>query len=148
MAPENSRTTTSTHSAVAAAVTKKLSASAQNPSSSTGRRPCRSDSAPSTGDATKFARLNANVMRPNQNVWSAPEPVKRPTIAGSTGTMGPIDTMSIRTVAMMNGMAAPRAASLRTVVRCFLGDLHVVDVALAHARGADLHELGLLVQLG
>src|SRR5512147_820070 len=33
------------------------------------------------------------------------------------------------------------------VVRRFLHDLHVVHVRLAHARGRDLHELGLVAQL-
>ena len=33
------------------------------------------------------------------------------------------------------------------VVRCFLGDLHVVYVRLAHARRSDLDEAGTLYQV-
>jgi hypothetical protein len=61
--------------------------------------------------------------------------------------------MSISTVIMMKGMAAlarpacggaevMRGASFHAVVRRFLGDLHVVDVALADAGRGDLDELG------
>src|SRR4051794_1130601 len=39
------------------------------------------------------------------------------------------------------------ATSLRPIVRRFLGDLHVVHVALAHAGGGDLHEFGALAQV-
>src|SRR5688500_585874 len=38
--------------------------------------------------------------------------------------------------------AAP--ASAGAVIRRFLGDLHVVHMAFAHASGGDLHERGLL----
>ena len=83
---------------------------------------------------------------PYHHACSVCDAVKLPTSAGSTGTIRPIDTMSISTVIMMNGIAAwrlpasPAGASLGgrssfgAVVRRFLRDLHVVDVALADAR--------------
>jgi hypothetical protein len=55
---------------------------------------------------------NAKVTAPYQNAWSACEPVKVPTSAGSTGMMSPIDTMSISTVSMMKRIAAGRAAGV------------------------------------
>mgnify|MGYP001565961312 CR=1 FL=1 len=66
MAPLTSRTAISIHMAVDSAVAKKLSASPQNPSSSTGRRPWLSESAPKTGAAKKFARPKAKVTAPYQ----------------------------------------------------------------------------------
>ncbi len=51
---------------------------------------------------------NANVTAPYHNVCSAADSVKLPTSAGSTGTIRPIDIMSISTVIMMNGIAAWR----------------------------------------
>ena len=50
----------------------------------------------------------AKVTAPYHNACSVCEPVKLPTSAGSTGTIRPIDTMSISTVIMMNGIAAVR----------------------------------------
>jgi hypothetical protein len=108
IAPLKRRTTISIQSAVASAVTKKLSESAQKPTSSTGRRPKRSESAPSTGDEKKLAKLNANVTAPYHHACAVCDAVKLPTRAGSTGTIRPIDTMSISTVTMMNGIAARR----------------------------------------
>src|SRR3982074_1991581 len=49
------------------------------------------------------------VTAPYQKAWSACEPVKLPTSAGKTGMIRPIDTMSIRTVSMINGIAAARS---------------------------------------
>ena len=108
IAPLNRRTAISIHSAVASAVTKKLSARPQKPSSSTGRRPKRSESAPRIGEPKKLAMPKAKVTAPYQNACSVCEPVKLPTSAGSTGMIRPIDTMSISTVTMMNGIAAVR----------------------------------------
>src|ERR1017187_4552703 len=99
----------SIHSCVASAVTKKLSERAQKPTSSTGRRPNLSESAPSTGDETKLAMLNENATAPYHQACSVCDEVKLPTSAGSTGTMRPIDTMSNSTVIMMKGIADCRA---------------------------------------
>ena len=52
--------------------------------------------------------LNANVTAPYHHACSVCDAVKLPTSAGSTGTIRPIDTMSISTVIMMNGIAAWR----------------------------------------
>src|SRR5258706_7273026 len=43
--------------------------------------------------------------------------------------------------------AAGACPSINMIVRRLLGDLHIVDVGLAHAGGSDLHELGLGVHL-
>ena len=110
IAPLNSRTVISIHNAVAIAVTKKLSASPQKPTSSTGRRPKRSDKPPMIGEPKKLAMPKANVTTPYQNAWSACEPVKVPTNGGSTGMIRPIATMSISTVSMMKRIAAVRSA--------------------------------------
>src|SRR5438477_4914379 len=48
---------------------------------------------------------------------------------------------------VVHGVARPSAASLHPVVGRFLGDLHVVHVALADPGRGDLHELGLVVHL-
>src|SRR5262245_46137236 len=48
------------------------------------------------------------VTTPYQKAWSTCEPVKWPTQAGSTGMIRPIEIMSIKAVAMMNGIAAAR----------------------------------------
>ena len=108
IAPLNRRTTISIQSAVASAVTKKLSDKAQKPTSSTGRLPNRSESAPMIGEAMKLAMLKANITAPNHQACSVCDAVKLPTSAGSTGTIRPIETMSISTVIMMNGIAAWR----------------------------------------
>ena len=89
-------------------MTKKLIDRAQKPSSSTGRRPYRSESAPSSGEVRKLAKLKAKVTAPYHQACSVCELVKLPTRGGSTGTIRPIDTMSISTVIMMNGIAAVR----------------------------------------
>jgi hypothetical protein len=107
-APLTSRIATSGHSSVTIPVTKKLIEKPQNPSSSTGRRPKRSESAPSTGEAKKFATANVNVIAPNQNACSAWLAVKCPTSTGMTGMMMPIDIMSISVVTMMKRIAALR----------------------------------------
>jgi hypothetical protein len=80
IAPENNRTTTIIHSAVAAAVTKKPSASPEKPISSTGRRPTWSDSAPSIGAPKKLATPKAKVVTPNQKVCASGDAVKVPTM--------------------------------------------------------------------
>ena len=107
-APPTSRAAISTHKAVASPVAKKLSPKPKKPSSSTGRRPYRSDKAPSTGDARKFVNPNENITTPYHNAWSACESVKLPTSAGNTGMIKPMAIMSISTVSMMKGMAASR----------------------------------------
>ena len=66
IAPLTTRTATSTHMAVASTVARKLNAMPQNPSSSTSRRPCASESAPRNGELKKFARLKAKVTTPYQ----------------------------------------------------------------------------------
>src|ERR1019366_7701772 len=99
----------SIHSCVASAVTKKLSESAQKPTSSTGRRPYLSEIAHSTGEEMKLAMLNEKATAPYHQACSVCDEVKLPTSAGSTGTMRPIDTMSISTVIMMKGIAAWRS---------------------------------------
>ena len=48
----------------------------------------------------------SRVTPTDNNAAARPEPVKVPTSAGSTGMIRPIDTMSINTVNMMNGIAA------------------------------------------
>ena len=55
-----------------------------------------------------MAKLKANVTAPYHHACSVCDAVKVPTSAGSTGTIRPIDTMSISTVIMMNGIAAWR----------------------------------------
>ena len=52
--------------------------------------------------------LKANVTAPYHQACSVCDDVKLPTSAGSTGTIRPIDIMSISTVIMMNGIAAWR----------------------------------------
>ena len=114
IAPLNKRTTINIHNAVARPVTMKLSASPEKPSSSTGRRPYLSDSAPSTGEAKKLATPNDNATAPNQKVCSVVELVNVPTSGGSTGTISPMAIMSISTVSRMKIMAGwrrPGAAS-------------------------------------
>ena len=91
------RTATSIHSAVAAAVTKKLNASPAKPSSSTGRRPKRSDSAPRIGELTKLAMPKVNVTARKASVCSSLLCVNCPTMCGSTGTIRPMLIMSIST---------------------------------------------------
>src|SRR5579864_1086211 len=108
-APPTSRTAASIHREVAIAVKKKLSPKPQNPISSTGRRPKRSESAPRMGEPKKFAMPKEKVTTPYQKAWSACEPVKLPTSAGSTGMIRPIATMSISAVSMMKGIAAVRS---------------------------------------
>ncbi len=66
MPPPTMRDATSIHTADAIAVAKKLNASPQKPSSSTGRRPKRSDSAPRIGAPKKLASANENVITPYQ----------------------------------------------------------------------------------
>ena len=56
MAPPSMRTAIKPHSEVVSAVPKKLTDKPRKPSNSTGRRPNRSDKAPSTGEAKKLAR--------------------------------------------------------------------------------------------
>ncbi len=56
-----------------------------------------------------MAKPKAKVTTPYQKAWSACEPVKLPTSAGSTGMIRPIDTMSISVASMMNGIAAARS---------------------------------------
>src|SRR5450755_3689478 len=41
----------------------------------------------------------------------------------------------------------PRDRSFGAIVRGFLGDLHIVDMTFAHARGTDLYELGPVVHV-
>src|SRR6186713_1778041 len=41
----------------------------------------------------------------------------------------------------------PLSGSISPVVRRFLGDLHVVDMAFAYAGGRDFHELGLVAHV-
>ncbi len=131
IAPPTRRTATSIHNSVASAVARKLSASPQNPSSSTGRRPWPSERAPRIGEATKFARPKANVTTPYQSDCSACELVKLPTSAGSTGMIRPIDSMSISVVSMMNGIAA--AWFLRNTVSTQHGS------CVASCEGTTLH---------
>ena len=67
----------------------------------------------------KLAMLKANVTAPYHHACSVCEVVKVPTSAGSTGTIRPIDTMSISTVIMMNGIAAARCRdSVRPPCSC------------------------------
>jgi len=108
MAPLNKRTAISIHNAVARPVTMKLSARPENPSNSTGRRPYLSDKAPRIGEAMKLATPNDKATAPNQKVCSAGDAVKVPTSKGSTGTMRPIEIMSMRTVNMMKAIAGAR----------------------------------------
>src|SRR5690242_18384675 len=65
----------------------------------------------------------AKVTTPYQNAWSACEPVKLPTSAGSTGMIRPIEIMSISAVAMMKGIAAarPRRAAKSLKRDCVTG---------------------------
>src|ERR1700712_329794 len=115
------------------------------------------------GEPKKFAIPNTIVITPYQNACSDCERVKLPISGASTGMINPIETMSISTVAMMNGIAAFRGSfptgasglevsvmprSFHPVVRGFLGDLDVVDMALAHAGRRDLDELRFLVHIG
>jgi hypothetical protein len=58
------------------------------------------------GEPKKLANPNENVTAPYQNAWSPWLAVKRPTSAGSTGTIRPMAIMSISTVTMMKRMAA------------------------------------------
>ena len=104
-----SRTQTSIHRLVAAAVMKKLKASPENPISKTGRRPKRSDRAPRMGEPKKLAIPKENETAPNQNAWSALDWVNSPTRCGRTGIISPIAIMSISTAIMMKRMAAGRA---------------------------------------
>jgi hypothetical protein len=106
MAPLNRRTTTSIHRAVAAAVTKKLSARPMKPSSSTGRRPYWSDSAPSTEEPKKLAIPNEAATHRKACACSAWVLEKLPAISGSTGMISPMLTMSISTVAKMKAIEA------------------------------------------
>ena len=55
-----------------------------------------------------MAKLKAKVTAPYHHACSVCDAVKLPTSAGSTGTIRPIDTMSISTVIMMKGIAAVR----------------------------------------
>src|SRR5258705_13494287 len=55
-----------------------------------------------------------------------------------------------RIIRALSSYAALRAAPpslFESVVGCFLGDDHVVGVALAHAGGADAEELGLCTEV-
>ena len=108
IAPLNSRTAISIHSAVDRPVTMKLSARPEKPISSTGRRPKRSDRPPRIGEPKKLAMPKANATTPNQVVCSLGDDVKVPTSGGSTGMIRPIEIMSISTTSMMKGMAARR----------------------------------------
>ena len=92
-----------------------------------------SDSAPRTGEAKKFAKLKVNVTTPYQKAWSACEPVKLPTSAGSTGMIRPIAIMSISVVSMMKGIAASRSLralnSLNGVPEAFIPERYQSRIA-------------------
>ena len=66
MAPPTVRTAISPHSELVMAVPKKLTPKPMKPNSNTGRRPKRSDKAPSTGDAKKLATPNDTAATPYQ----------------------------------------------------------------------------------
>ena len=112
IAPPTTREAISIPTPVARPVAKKLIARPQKPSKRSGLRPKRSDSPPRTGDAKKLAIANANTMTPYQVACSLAFAVNWPTIDGSTGSMIPIDSMSIRTTSMMKPIAASRPAGL------------------------------------
>jgi hypothetical protein len=91
--PPTTRAAISIHSALASAVATKLMASPEKPISSTGRRPKRSDSAPSSGAPKKLASAKANMITPYQCVCAAGSVVNSPTSGGNTGTIRPIDSI-------------------------------------------------------
>ena len=96
----------------ASAVVKKLIARPQKPSSSTGRRPKRSDSAPRMGADMNCDSAYTAAITPYQRACSEGSAVNWPTMAGSTGTMMPTASMSISTTSMMKRIAAPWAAAV------------------------------------
>ena len=112
------RTTTIIHSAVAMPVTKKQSARPLQPINNTGRRPSRSERRPRIGEPEKFATPNAIVIAPYRIACSDCELVNVPINGASTGMIGPIDTMSIGTAALMSGIAALRPAGC--AIRCII----------------------------
>ena len=79
------------------AVARKLMPMPAIDTISTGRRPTRSLSAPSIGMKMNCIRPNTVVIRPNHSACSSRPLTNSPTSSGSTGTIRPIPSMSMKT---------------------------------------------------